>query len=67
MSTIKVELQPFTVPNYVLVGSKSGLHQDGAWFDGLKYHISELSSETLSELCDEFRDAVFAKAARGPL
>lgn len=60
---IEVELQPFSVPNYVLTVQEPRPKQDGIQ-ETPKYHLSELSPETLDRLCDEFRDAVFEKAGK---
>ncbi len=59
MITTEIELLPFSVPNYVLV--KFGVSDNG------KFHLSEVSTETLEALCKQFRENVLAKAAKGPL
>lgn len=66
MITVKTELVPFSVPNYVLVKSRPGLRQDGIK-EGVKYHVSELDDETLESLCAQFRSDVFKKAKNGLL
>ena len=63
MSEVKVKLQPFRVPNYVLTAPKVGRRQDGMQ-ELPKFHLSELDEETLNELCDEFRAGVLKKAAQ---
>lgn len=63
--TLEVELQPFTVPNYVLVVSKPGLRQDGMT-DTPKYHLSDIDPVTLDKMCRQFRDGVFEKAGKYP-
>jgi hypothetical protein len=60
---IEVELQPFTVPNFVLTVQEALPKQDGIQ-EIPKYALSELDPYTLEKLCDEFRDAVFAKAGK---
>jgi|KBSMisStandDraft_5_1062788.scaffolds.fasta_scaffold213064_5 hypothetical protein len=60
---IEIELQPFTVPNFVLTVQEPRPKQDGIQ-ETPKYPLSELDPETLDKLCDEFRDAVFAKAGK---
>jgi hypothetical protein len=63
MIEIKVKLRPFTVPNYAIAYMPPKLRQDG-FVEPPKYHISELSDETLNKLCDQFRDDVFALARK---
>jgi hypothetical protein len=62
--TLDQELVPFTVPNYVMAKSKPRPRQDGI-IENPKYHLSELSDETLKALCDQFRIDVFTKARGG--
>lgn len=56
-ATIEVTLRPFTVPNFVLCERPD---------DGPEpcYPLSEVDAITLDRLCNEFRDAVFAKAGK---
>lgn len=63
MIKLNIELEPFSVPNYVLVKQKAKPRQEG-YPETPKYHLSELSPDTLDQLCNEFRDAVFEKAAK---
>ena len=60
---IEVELQPFTIPNFVLTVKEPRPKQDCIQ-EIPKYALSELDTYTLDRLCDEFRDAVFAKAGK---
>lgn len=60
----KVELRPFTIPNFVIQVVPARPRQEG-FSEAPKYHLSELSNETLSSMCNEFRDGVFAKAKQG--
>lgn len=60
---IEIELQPFSVPNFVLTVQQPRPKQDGIQ-ETPKYPLSELDAETLGKLCDEFRDAVFEKAGK---
>lgn len=53
---IEVELRPFAVPDLVF--------QAKATHDPRAYKLAELSSETLEELCADFRLAVFQKAGK---
>lgn len=63
MAEMKLKLQPFTVPNFVSAEMPPGRRQDGIK-DAPKWELRDLSAETLAELCDEFRRAVFQKAER---
>lgn len=56
-----VELQPFSVPNYVIQVVPPGQRQDG-FREAPKYRLSEIDADTLAEMCDDFRRAVFEKA-----
>jgi len=60
---IEIQLQPFTVPNYVLVVEKPGKREDGLK-EGRKFHLSELDAITLSKLCHDFKCEVFKKAGK---
>jgi hypothetical protein len=62
-ASIEVELQPFTVPNYVLTVQPTRLKQEGI-VETPKLALSDLDSMTLERLCNEFRDAVFNKAGK---
>ena len=61
--TLKVKLQPFKVPNYVLAEVPFGRREEGIQ-EGPKYSLEDLDAETLDRLCDEFRNAVFLKAKK---
>lgn len=58
---VKVKLQPFRVPNYVICEVPASRRQDGMQ-EAPKYKLSELDDETLDNLCRQFKDDVFAKA-----
>lgn len=60
---IEIELLPMHVPDYVLQKQVPRPRQLG-FTEAIKYHISDLPSQTLSALCDEFRNAVFEKAGK---
>lgn len=60
---IKLKLQPMSVPNYVIVVMPPRERQEGI-AESPKFHLRELESEVLAELCDEFRRNVFAKAEK---
>ncbi len=61
--TIKVNIMPFIVPNFVTVEapSRSGQKVVGEQ-ESLK--LCALDEQTLYELCDDFTNAVFAKAGK---
>lgn len=63
-ATIEIELQPFSVPNYVLTVDKPRAREQ-AW-ETPKFALSELSPETLYRMCDDFRRTVFEKAGKSP-
>ncbi len=54
---IPVELEPFRVPNYVMV-AKTTKEEDR------KFHLKELPAEALERLCDQFRKEVFKKSGK---
>ena len=60
---VELELLPFNVPNYVLVKEEPRPKQEG-FAEGKKFHISELGSETLLKLCNQFKNDVFRKAGK---
>ena len=62
--TTSVKLKPFRAPNYVIVDTPPRPRSEG-FQEAPKYHVSELSEETLNALCDQFREDVMAKAAAG--
>jgi hypothetical protein len=55
---IEVDLAPFTVPNFVRA------EEEDTGKERTAIALSELDSLTLESLCNEFRDAVFAKAGK---
>ena len=61
MSELKLKLKPFTVPNFVIGEGQVASRQEG-WAQNPPYPLSYLDSETLLELCNEFKRAVFKKA-----
>lgn len=63
MATIETKLRPFTVPNFAIAEPSLGRRQDGVK-ESPSFALHELSPETLAEMCDEFRVAVFAKAMK---
>ena len=62
-ATLQVELQPFQTPNFVRAVVSPGLKQDGMQ-ELPAYPLSDLDSETLDKLCNDFRAEVFRKAGK---
>ena len=62
MIKYNIELEPFRTPNYVMVKQEVRLRQEGPCLDSPKYHVRDIDAETLGQLCDEFRKAIFEKA-----
>lgn len=60
-----IELQPFSVPNFVRQVVKPGLRQDG-FVETPAIRLADLDADTLDAMCSEFREAVFAKAGKAP-
>lgn len=63
MSHMKLKLQPFSTPNFVLAQMPARLRQDGI-VEGPKWALSEVDADVLAELCDDFRAEVFGKAGK---
>ncbi len=61
---IEIELRDFTVPNFVVEVRPPGKKEDGIQFDSEGIPLSDLHPETLGQLCDTFRAAVFCKAGK---
>lgn len=61
---VQVELQPFMVPNYVIQVVPPGRREEGLR-EAPKFRLCDLDDLTLTQLCDDFRAAVFAKAREG--
>jgi len=60
-ANIEVEIIPFKVPDSISIIRKSRFSESGTEIsDG--FILSDLSNNTLSDLCDEFRASVFEKA-----
>jgi len=54
-TTIEMELVPFDVPSTVTKAEQIGP-------DDKHFSLSEIPANTLSAMCDEFRDEIFRKA-----
>ncbi len=60
---IRVKLQPFSVPNYVLAEPSAFMGKEG--FNGVpKWELRDVDSQTLSDLCDQYRKDIFTKAGK---
>lgn len=60
---IEVKLRPWVTPNFVSAEMPTAAREDG-FKESPKWHISELEEDQLSELCDQFRKDIFAKAGK---
>ena len=58
---LNVEIRDFTVPNFVTQVLPAGKKEDGIQYSG-GIPLKELRSETLDQLCRNFRRSVFQKA-----
>ena len=62
---MKIEIQPWQTPNFVLGVIPAKERQD--WFNpeaAPKWALKEVDVETLSMLCDAFRSDIFYKAGK---
>jgi hypothetical protein len=62
MATVELKVQPFLVPNYVIL-EVAGPH-NGHLTGENALPLTNLSAEALAEMCDEFRRSVFARAKK---
>ena len=58
---MKIELRPFTVPNFVIQVQTPRQREDG-FYNAPSYPLRDVDAETLAAMCAEFRAAIFAKA-----
>ena len=63
MAALKINVQPFTTPNFVLARMPPRLKQDG-FAEAPKWALSEIDADVLSILCDDFRAEIFRKARK---
>jgi hypothetical protein len=63
MSSLKIDLVPFSTPNYVFGQMPPRPRQDGP-IEAPKWHLTEVDAVVLAQLCDEFRADVFKKAGK---
>ena len=59
-----VDIIPFEVPNHVTVSEGPSTRNQG-WKEPRTFALSDLSNETLEEMCEAFRKEVFRKANSG--
>lgn len=59
---VEMEVQPFTVPNFVLVKAQSSIGDEKI----TSIPLRDLSREDLTVLCNEFRVSVFQAAGKTP-
>ena len=65
MTTIKLKLRPFTVPNFVIVEVPARPRQEGMQpVESTSIPLAAVSAEDLDAMCDEFRETVFKKAMK---
>lgn len=60
---MKVELQPWMTPNYVL-GKMPPRPRSEGYTDFPKWPLSEIDALILSKMCDDFRAEIFKKAGK---
>lgn len=58
---LKVNIKPFSVPNYVVAEAEARPRQEG-FSEMPSIHLSDLDADTVHKLCDDFTRAVFKKA-----
>lgn len=61
-ANIEVELEPFSVPNFVRLKQKEGKTQDSS--ELACYSLSKFDADTLLSLCEDFKQEVFRKAGK---
>jgi len=57
MSELKVEVEPFRVPNFVRAKDMP---------DGVSWPLSKIPADVLGEMCEQFSKDVFKKAGKQP-
>lgn len=60
---LKIELNDWITPNFVIQKTAPGKRQDGIK-EPMKFAIADLDELTLSELCNNFRAEIFQKAGK---
>jgi len=62
-NTIEIEIVPFNVPEGIYIKPPTGNRQAGFKQDG-GIPFNKVDPETLSSMCDDFRNEVFSKAGK---
>ena len=60
---MQIELRPIQTPNFIIQKVAEQPRQAG-FQEAPKYAIKDVDAETLSDLCDQFRKDMFAKAGK---
>lgn len=60
---VKLKLHPMNVPDFGIAMMPPRERQEGM-VEAPKFHLRELEPDVLSQLCDDFRRNVFAKAEK---
>lgn len=60
---MKIKLRPFSIPNFVIQEMPPRTKQEG-FSNAPSYYLSEVDAETLSDMCDKFREEIFKKAQK---
>ena len=60
---MKVDTQPWIVPNYVTLKMPSQPRQAG-FVEAPKLHVRDVDAETLARMADEWRAELFRKAGK---
>lgn len=60
---MNIKLRPFQVPDFVIAETPARPRQEG-FVGSPSWPLAEVDAETLAEMCDAFRYAVFCKAGK---
>lgn len=60
---LSVECQPWIVPNFVTLKSKSAPRQDG-FHQAVSIALRDVDANVLAVMCDAFRASIFEKAGK---
>ncbi len=63
MPTLKMDVNPWIVPNFVSLRMPPGKRQDG-WTPAPGLPLSEVDPRTLADMCAAFRAEIFRKAGK---
>lgn len=62
--SVELEVHQFVVPNHAVIVRPPVTRQEGLSFHNNTIELSALTPEVLSQMCDEFRAAIFKKAGK---